>query len=194
MTPGDTAPLASGPADAAFTVLVRDDPATRAEDAATLEATLGKALGDRLHDEDTRALHAAVADWVHARGDWWTGALAWGPSDPSRGVWLRTPAASADASSRAVRELVDLSHRRPLEDLLAGALHLSPASVRSADAPPVAKASLALFADATPNRKSPAGVTPGLAWGVHEGDLPPRGGHRGPAAAVGGSRASPAPG
>ena len=36
---------------------------------------------------------------------------AWGLTDASRGVWLRTPAASAEASSSAVRELVDLSHR-----------------------------------------------------------------------------------
>ena len=193
MTPGDTAPLAPAPADAALTLLVRDDPASRAEDAAAFEATLAKALGDRLHDDDSRAIHAATSEWVHARGDWWTAALAWGPADPSRGVWLRTPAASADASSRAVRELVDLSHRRPLADMLAGALHLSPASVRAADAPPVAKASLAVFADATPNRKRPRRGSARDRLGRARGRPPPRRGHGGPAAPVGGGRAPATP-
>jgi hypothetical protein len=172
MTPGDTRPLAAAPADAVVTLLVRDDPTTRGEDAATLEATLDKTLGDRLHEEDSRAIHAAVTDWVHARGDWWTGALAWGPADASRGVWLRTPAASADASSHAVRELVDLSHRRALEDLLAGSLHVSPATVRSVDAPPVGKASLALFTDPATARRKPEGLASlGVAWGAQEGEL-----------------------
>lgn len=173
MTPGDTLPLAAVPADAVVALLVRDDAATRGEDATALEATLVKALGDRLHDEDSHALHAAVADWVHVRGDWWTGALAWGPSDPSRGLWLRTPSASAEASARAVRELVDLSHRRALQDLLAGSLHLSPAAVRSVDVPPVGKASLAMFTDSAAggNLKPGGAGAPGIAWGVHEGEL-----------------------
>jgi len=171
MTPGDTRPLAAAPADSVLAVLVRDDPTSRGEDAAMIEATLEKALGERLHDDDTHALHAAVTDWVHARGDWWTGALAWGPADSSRGVWLRTPAASADASSRAVRELVDLTHRRALQDMLAGSLHLSPGAVRSVDAPPAGKVSLATFTDPTgAGGHKPEGVL-GVAWGVHEGEL-----------------------
>jgi hypothetical protein len=150
---------------------VRDDATTRGEDAAIIEATIEKALGDRLHEEDSHALHAAVTDWVHARGDWWTGALAWGPADSARGVWLRTPAASPDASSRAVRELVDLTHRRALQELLAGSLHLSPGAVRSVDAPPVGKASLATFSDPTAGgSRKPEGVL-GVAWGVHDGEL-----------------------
>jgi len=173
MTPGDTAPLAAVPADAVVALLVRDDATTRAEDAASVEATLEQALGGRLHDDDARAVHAAVTDWVHARGDWWTGALAWGSSDAARGLWLRTPAASGDQASRAVRELVDLSHRRAFEDLLAGSLHLSPASVRSVDAPAVGKATLALFDERTGagSRKPDGAGAPGIAWGVNGGDL-----------------------
>ncbi len=172
-TPGDTAPLAAVPADAAVALLVRDDATTRAEDAASIEATLDRALGGRLHDDDTRAVHAAVTDWVHARGDWWTGALAWGSSDASRGLWLRTPAASGDQALRAVRELVDLSHRRAFEDLLAGSLHLSPATVRSVDAPAVGKATLALFDErgGGASRKPDGAGALGIAWGVNGADL-----------------------
>jgi hypothetical protein len=173
MAPGDTVPLAALPSDAAVALLVRDGAASRGEDAASLEATLVKTLGGRLHEEDTRAVHAAVADWAHARGDWWTGALAWGTSDASRGLWLRTPSASADASLHAVREIVDLSHRRAFEDLLAASLHLSPAAVRSVDAPPVARASLAVFGQqiAGGAGKPDGAGAPGIAWGVHEGTL-----------------------
>jgi hypothetical protein len=185
MTPGDTRPLAAAPAASVVALLLRDDAATRADDAATLEATLDKALGERLHDDDSRAVHAAVTDWVHARGDWSAAGLAWGPTEPSRGLWLRTPSASAEASSRAVRELVDLSHRRALQDMLAGSLHVSPATVRSVDAPPVGKASLALFADATPGgaggaRKPDGAGGLGVAWGVHEGELLVAGGKAAP--------------
>ena len=168
-TPGDTRPLAATPADAVVALLLREDTATRAEDAATAETVLDKALGDRVRADDTLALHTAITDWARARGDWWTGALAWGASDASRGIWLRTPADSADASTRAVRELVELSHRRGFHDLLAG-LHLSPGAVRSADAPPLGKVSLAPFTEEGGKGK-PEAAGLGIAWGVHDGEL-----------------------
>ncbi len=174
MTTGDTAPLAAAPAESAVVLLVRDAATGRGEDAASLESTVVTALGDRLNDEDRRAVHTALTDWVHARGDWWAGGLAWGASDPSRGLWVRTAAASPDTSARAVRELVDLSHRRAFADMLSGSLHLSPANVRGVDAPPVAKASLALFeakaSGGGPHRPD-AGPSPGIAWGVQGDDL-----------------------
>jgi hypothetical protein len=174
MTTGDTAPLAAAPSESAVALLVRDAATARAENAASIEATVETALGDRLNDEDKRAVHTAMTDWVHARGDWWAGGLAWGASDPSRGLWARTPAASPDTSARAVRELIDLSHRRAFADMLSGSLHLSPATVRGFDAPPVAKASLALFEEKASGggpRRPDAGPSPGIAWGVQGEDL-----------------------
>jgi hypothetical protein len=167
---GDLRPLAAAPANAVVAVLVRDDAATRAEDAATIEATLHKALGDRLHDDDALAMHTAIADWGRARGDWWAGGLTWGSSDASRGLWLRTPVESADASAHAVRELVDLSRRRGFHELLAGSLHLSPGAVRTTDAAPLGKVTLATFTDAAAAGK-PDAAGLGVAWGAHEGQL-----------------------
>jgi len=172
MTPGDARPLDDVPADAALAVLVREGSQARTEDATALMAMLDQALGDRLHEDDARALHTAITDWVRARGDWWTGALAWGDRDAARGLWVRAPATTADESMHAVRELVDLSHRRPLQDLLATSLHLGPASVTSVDTPPLGKVSLATFVDlAASPRKPDASGALGVAWGMHDSEL-----------------------
>jgi hypothetical protein len=176
MTTGDAAPLLKLPADAAVAVLRRDAAASRLDDARATEDALERVLGDRARGEDGKAIHAALEDWAKARGDWWAAALAWGTGEASRGLWVRTPARDADASTRAVRELVDLSHRRAFADLLAGAVHLSPASVATADVPSLGKATVATFPWALkdaggkgPRREAPP--VPGVAWGVRDGQL-----------------------
>jgi hypothetical protein len=173
MVPGDARPLAASPADTLLAMMVRDDPKSRDEDAATIQGTLDRALGERLHEDDVRAVHAAITGWLHARGDWWTAAVTWGTSDASRGLWVATPASSPEASSRAIRQLVDLSHRRVLQALLASSLHLSPAAVTPLQALPLGKASLATFAaDRTADRTSIPGASPGIAWGVMRDPAP----------------------
>jgi hypothetical protein len=177
MHPGDAKPLARMPADSVIALLGRDEAASRTEDAREIEAALDRALGDRLKGDDGRAIHAAVDDWTAARGDWWTAGLAWGAGDASRGLWLRTPAGDAGASGHAVRELVDLTHRRAFSAELSGSLHLSPASVATVDVPDVGKASVATLAWASPdvaaprNGKREAVPAPAIAWGVHDGEL-----------------------
>lgn len=167
MHPGPTKPLADAPGDAVVAVLARDDAASRGEDSAALEATVDHAFGARLHDEDVRAIHAALEDWSRAHGDWWMATLGWGASDAARGVWLTTPA-EGDGSTRAVRELLDLSHRGPARDLLVGSLHLAPAAFSTVDVPAVGRASVATFAPSSP--RGPVGAPAlGFAWAVHDG-------------------------
>jgi hypothetical protein len=163
MAPGDARPLVQAPGESVLGVMVRDDPKTREQDLAKLGATLDQVMGARLHEDDTKAIHAAVTDWTRARGPWWTAALAWGPSDASRGVWLRTPVTSQADASRAVRELVELSHRTVLEDMLASSMHLRPAAVTRVDADSLGKVSLATFAGI--GHQPPAGGF-GVAWGA----------------------------
>jgi hypothetical protein len=176
MRTGDTSPLARSPADAIVAVLSRDDAASRGGAAHELEASLDRALGGHVHDDDSRALRAALDDWARTRGDWWTVALAWGATDATRGLWVRTPAKDADASSRAVRELVDLSHRRAVQDMLSGSLHLAPATVTSSEAPSLGKATVATFpwSDAKVAHREGASsppLPPAIAWSVEGGDL-----------------------
>jgi hypothetical protein len=172
MLPGDTRPLAATSGEAVAALMVREDPKAREDDAATFQATLDRAMGDRLHESDARAVHAAIADWAHARGDWWTAALAWGAGgDALRGAWLRTPAASAEDSSRAVRGILDLSHRPVFQDLVANWLHLAPAVFSHVDAPPLGSVSLATFARApghSANANDASGPI-GVAWNVSSG-------------------------
>jgi len=176
MATGDASPLLKLPADAAVAFLRRDAAASRLDDTHATEEALDRVLGDRAKGDDGKAIHAALEDWAKARGDWWAAALAWGTGDASRGVWVRTPAHDADAATRAVRELVDLSHGHAFADLLGGALHLSPARVATSDVPSFGKATVATFAwalkDAAgkgPRREGPP--APGVAWGVRDGQL-----------------------
>ena len=118
LRPGPAEPLAEVPADAVVAILVRDDAAGRADDARAIEAALDRALGSRARPEDTAAIQTALDDWAHERGDWITASLAWGGDSGARGLWLRTPAAG-DGASRALREIVQLSHRHAFEALLA---------------------------------------------------------------------------
>lgn len=170
--PGDTRPLAAAPGDALLALLARDDPASRAADAGDLAAALGHALGPRLGDDDARAMRTALADWARGRGDWVAAGVSWGDAHAG---WLRTPAADADAATRAVREVVELARRRPIADPLATWLHLLPPSLAAADVPSLGKATLATFA-AAPGSAGAAGAQHaaepfGIAWTVHEGDL-----------------------
>jgi hypothetical protein len=191
MHPSTSHPLAEVPADAVVALLARDDAATRAEDSATLEATIEHALGDRIHDEDSRAVRAAIDDWARARGDWLCAALAEGATDATRGVWLRTPAAGEEAATNAVREIVDLSRRQAFRQLLAGSLHLGPSAVATAEVPILGKANVATFAVLGPNGKSGAAAAGlGVAWGVHDGELLVAGGSS-PASLLAGEVSAP---
>jgi predicted transcriptional regulator len=172
MAPGDARPLASAPGDAILAMMVRDDPKERDAEAAALQMTIDRVLADRLHEDDSRAVHAAIADWMHARGDWWTAAVAWGASDASRGLWLTTPAASAGASSSAIHELVELSQRRVLRDLLASSFHLLPAAVTRVDAPPLRNVSLATFPERRAGSIPASSAGLGVAWGVLQDRVP----------------------
>jgi hypothetical protein len=177
MRTGDVSPLAHAPADAVLALLDRDDAAVRANDLRDLESVLDGALGGRAGADDLRAAHAAMEDWGQGRGDWWCAAVAWGLADASRGLWLRTPAVDADRSERAVREIVTLPRRHAFGDLLAGSLHLGPATLAASDVPSFGKANMATFAwlepDASARRPapSPPARSLGVAWGVHDGDL-----------------------
>ncbi|HEY6458495.1 MAG TPA: hypothetical protein VIY73_00040, partial [Polyangiaceae bacterium] len=169
MTPGSVAPIGQLPADAAVAILARGTGASRIEDSALLEGVLVRALGERAHEDDVRAIHAAMDDWAHAHGDWWTAALGLGAAPAAEGVWLRTPAEGDDAS-RALRELVELSRRGAAKELLAGGFHLAPASVVSSDLPGGGKATVATFAATSPKAGTPAGgPSVGLAWTVRDG-------------------------
>jgi hypothetical protein len=106
--------------------------------------------------------------WARAHGDWWTATLAWASGDGPHGVWLRTPA-EGEGSTRAFRDLVDLSRRGPARDLLGGSLHLSPASFATADVAGVGKATVATFAPTSAKGSGPPGL--GLAWALHDGLL-----------------------
>jgi hypothetical protein len=176
MRTGDTSPLARSPADSIVALLGRDDAAGRAGSARELEAALGRALGERVREDDSRAVRAALDEWARTRGDWWTVALGWGSTEASRGLWVRTPASDAEATSRAVRQLVDLSHRRAAQDLLSGSLHLAPASITTAEVPSLGKATVATFpwGDVKTARREGASAPlppPAVAWAVQGGDL-----------------------
>jgi hypothetical protein len=169
MAPGSAAPIGQLPADAVVAILARGNGASRVEDSTTLEGVLAHALGDRVHEDDARAIHSAMDDWAHAHGDWWAAGLALGPAPAAAGVWLRTPAEGDDAP-RALRELVDLSHRGAARELLAGGFHLAPAAVASTDLPGGGKAMVATFAATSPKGGTPAGgPSLGLAWTVRDG-------------------------
>jgi hypothetical protein len=169
MHPGDARPLAELPAEVVAALLTRQDAASRMDDARELEAALDRALGSRAHPEDTAGIHGALDDWARARGDWMTAAVAWGRAESAHGLLVRTPATGEEGASRAVRELVDLSHRAAFGGLLSGAMHLAPATVAPADVPSVSRASLARFG---PQGADAHGQLPsGVAWGIHDGDL-----------------------
>jgi len=168
--PGDARPLGDLPAEVLAAVLTREDEASRTDDGRDVEAALDGALGTRAHPEDTAALHAALDDWERARGEWLTGGLAWGGAEGARGVVVRTPSAGGDGAARAVRELLDLSHRPAFEAQLSGSMHLGPAAVAPADVPSVSKASLARFAARGGGEGHPSPPL-GVAWGLHDGEL-----------------------
>jgi hypothetical protein len=174
---GDVVPLAQAPADAVLALFSRDEAARRADGVGELESVIDGVLGGRAGADDLRAAHAAIEDWGQGRRDWWCAAVSWGAAEPSHGLWVRTPATDAERSERAVRELVNLPRRHAFGDLLAGTLHVAPATLATADVPSFGRASLATFAWLEPNASArraaslPAGSPPAVAWGVHDGDL-----------------------
>jgi hypothetical protein len=111
-----------------------------------------------------------MTDWAHTRGDWWAAALGGGSTDAARGIWLRTPTPDGDAAQKALRELVDLSHRAVLKDVLAGSFHLSPASVVTSDVPSFGKASIATFSPLGAASRVP-GASLGLGWAARDGQV-----------------------
>lgn len=159
MRTGDERPMGAMPADTLFAMLSRSDAPMRAEDAADTKATLVGALGDKARPDDRHAIERAVDDWTGARGDWMTGAVAWGAE---RGLWLRTP--SSDAGPRAMREWIDLTHRPMLADPLRSLLQLAPPTVTAANVADVTDATLATFSP-------PKGPPLGIAWGMADGEL-----------------------
>lgn len=169
MHPGDARPLGELPAESIAAVLAREDAPTRASDARDLEAALDGALGSRAHAEDTAAVHAAIDDWERARGDWMTTALAWGGTDGSRGLLLRTPSVGGDGAVHATRALLDLSHRPAFEALLSGSMHVAPATVAPVDVPSVTRASLAKLASRGGDAHPPPPLA--VAWGLHDAEL-----------------------
>jgi hypothetical protein len=162
MRPGDVLPLARAPSGSVLALLLRDDADARAEGARDLATTFARVLGDRLKREDERAVQVALADWARGRGDWVMAAFPWGER---RGMLVRTPAADREAAVRSVREIVGVSQRPPLGDLLGKVLSIGPASIGAAEVPSFGRATLARFGTSL---KAPAF---GVAWGVRESDL-----------------------
>jgi hypothetical protein len=166
MRPGDLEPLAEAPQDAVVALLARDDAAGRAETSRDLASALDRSFGARLHGDDARALHVAIDDWTRGRGDWVSVSLAWGQS---RGVWVRTPAASGEVALRSVREIVELARRPVLGEPLQRVLGVGAPRVAAAAVPSFGSMTLATFPRTA---KLPAASAPfGVAWGLREADL-----------------------
>jgi hypothetical protein len=159
MRTGDERPLVALPADTLFAVLSRSDASSRAEDAIDTKAALAGALGEKAKPDDRRAIERTIDDWTAARGDWMTGAVAWGSE---RGLLMRTP--SSDAGTKAVRGWIDLARRPVLGEPLRSLLQLGPPTVTTTSVPDVTDASLATFA-------LPKGPALGIAWGMRDGEL-----------------------
>ncbi len=155
---GDARPLADVPADTPFALLVRDDADGRARAARDLATTLAQVLGNRVHDEEARAIGAALDDWTQARGDW----MALGLARSADGFWIRAPARQDDAS-RAVREVLALSSLPPIRAPIEGWLHRRPPTFGSTGA-----ATIAMF---PPVAGGPARPAVGVAWSTTAGEL-----------------------
>jgi hypothetical protein len=181
MTVGDPSPLGRLPPEALVGVMTRDGASGRARDGAALEATLAAALGARLRADDAKKLHAAIADWESARGDWLAAAVVPPSSPPTPGhgmaLAVRTPARDGDKAATAVRELVELATLPALQAPLRTLLSVTGVSVqRDASAAPAAPAAtggprLDHVGLATLQRAGSKDAKAGLAWGVEGGDL-----------------------
>jgi len=159
MRTGDQRPLGALPADTLLAVLSRSDASMRVDDATDTKAALAGALGEKATQDDRRTIEHTVDDWTAARGDWMTGAVAWGTE---RGLWLRTP--SGDGGPGAVREWIDLARRPVLGAPLHSLLQFGPPTVTTTSVSNVTDATLATFA-------APKGPSLGVAWGMHDGEL-----------------------
>ena len=109
MRPGDAAPLLEG-ADSPHALFFRDDEKGRTETASDIEDAVKKALGERLGAPEAKRLHSAVLGWTRARGDWATLGLV-----GQDGLFLRAPAANAEAADHALRDLLAVVSAAPLK-------------------------------------------------------------------------------
>jgi hypothetical protein len=187
MHPGDALPLLEMPLDAAAAWIFRDDAAERSGDAREISDCARRALGKRLTDDDAKKLLDVADQWSKGRGDVITAAVLWGSS---RGLVARTGArgpgalADGDASSRALRGVVDLMQRPVLKAPLARYLHVTGVSLGAADVAGVGKATVATFTRDDPRArlrdagakgsdalKMPLPPPLGMAWATSAADL-----------------------
>ena len=141
---GDIAPLARMPRETLAGILVRDDPAARASDAADVEAARATTLGRRLSADDAKRVHAAIDDWSRARGDWATLALTFTPTD--RGAVADVGAVDPARAARGVREAVELfAHVPAIHEPLGEWLHARSVTFSTAVVPSGGRASVATF-------------------------------------------------
>jgi hypothetical protein len=174
MRPGDVTPLLSAPASAPVALIVRDDAAARARDAADFEVAMARMFGKHLSDADAKKVHVATEDWTKGRGDWLTAALSW---DDAKGLVVRAAAADEDVLSRAVREGLELTRASVLRDPLKRVLRLrepvfSSIELRGDDAgeSDARKVELATTAF-EPRAPGVAAQKIGVAWSVAHGEL-----------------------
>ena len=193
MHPGDAMPLLDMPLDAAAAWIFRDDAAERTDDSREIADCARRALGKRLSENDAKRLADAAELWSSGRGDWLTAAVLWGPS---RGLVARSPATAASskstrtpdaaidggASSRALRDVVELLQRPALLAPLGRYLHVKGIALGPSEIPGIGKATVATFAreDLRPRPqahapdaklKMPAAPPLGMAWTTGAGDL-----------------------
>ncbi|MEI7894339.1 MAG: hypothetical protein WCI05_14690 [Myxococcales bacterium] len=118
MRPGDLSPLRGVSADAAAVLVVRDDAAMRASDAADMGDFLERGLGPRLAKGDLKKLRRSLDGWAAGRGDWLTTSLVLGEG---KSLAFRTPSEN-DAALSALRQGLELAERpgfrEPLKVLL----------------------------------------------------------------------------
>jgi hypothetical protein len=160
---GDSAPLARAPRNSTLAMLVRDDPAARAQDATEVEGALAATLGPRLGAADAKRVHTALEDWTEARGDWATLAVALTPTGGAAVADVASP--DPARASRGVREGLELLSRVPaIHDPFASWLHMRDLTFSAPDGPGGAHASMAVV--------TRVGASPfGLAWAAGEADL-----------------------
>ena len=112
MHPGDATPLLSAPSSP-LTILIRDDAAGRAKDAALAESAIAGALGARLPAEAKKKLRGVMDDWASARKDWMMLGLV-----RTEAVWLRAPSDDPERSARALRGAMELAKAPPFRQTL----------------------------------------------------------------------------
>jgi hypothetical protein len=175
MTTGGTDEILAMPSASAVALTLRDDEATRAEQAKTLEDGLVASLGDRLPDAEKKRLHDVLDDATRARAGSLTGAFL--PGEPG-GAFLKIPVRDEAVATRALRSALELVRVAPFKPML----RVRDVSTTTSAVPGVGDVTVARVArepsSAPPARRPPgAGAGPrqddrvGLAWRVHQGGL-----------------------